>query len=419
MADIKEKILQQAKRAKDASYVLMKTATKVKNAALNTIAEELDKNRAVIIAENKKDIEAGIKSGLTKAFIDRLTLDDKYIDTMIKSVKDVIKLPDPVGKVTSSVKRPNGMRVMKVRMPLGTVGIIFESRPNVGVEASSLTLKSGNSVILRGGSDAYNSNMCLGKIIRGALVKAGLPEGCVEVVETTDRDAIAEMLKLKDYIDVIIPRGGKGLVDFVAENSMIPVIYHDAGICHTYVDKQADLEMAIKVSYNAKVQRPSTCNAMETLLVHKDIAEKFLPMAEKEFLNGNVELKAEAAAKKFLPTAKNAADEDFRKEYNDLKLNIKVVASLDEAISHINTYGSHHSDAIITRDKKAAERFEAEVDSAAVFVNASTRLHDGFEFGLGAEMGISNQKLHVRGPMGLNELTSEKYIVRGSGQIRG
>jgi glutamate-5-semialdehyde dehydrogenase len=338
---------------------------------------------------------------------------------MIKSLYDVMALKDPVGEVTEEWVRPNGMKISKMRMPLGVVGIIFESRPNVGVEASSLTIKSGNSVILRGGSDAFNSNICLGNIIRNGIKKAGLPDGAVEVMDNTERETVGILLKQKDYVDVIIPRGGKGLVDFVSGNTMIPVIYHDAGICHTYVDKDADLDMAVTVSMNAKIQRPSTCNAMETLLVHRLVAERFLSIMKLELENAGVEVRAEEKAKKYLPGALDAVDKDFRTEYNDLILNVKVVENIDEAIGHINTYGSHHSDAIITKNEEAGAKFTKEVDSAVCFINASTRLNDGFEFGLGAEMGISNQKLHVRGPMALRELTSEKYVIKGSGQIRG
>ena len=417
--DFKEMVTTTAKRAKAASHIMASLPTAVKNKALSAIAAELDKNRETIKAENKKDLESGVKKGLTKAFIDRLMLDDKYIDAMIKSLNDVIKLKDPVGQVTSQWGRPNGMKVKKVRYPLGVIGIIFESRPNVSAEAASLTIKSGNSVILRGGSDAYNSNMCIGRLIKNAVKTAGLPDGAVEIIEEKDREAIGALLKLKEYVDVIIPRGGKGLVNFVAANSAIPVIYHDAGICHTYVDKAADLNMALKVALNAKIQRPSTCNAMETLLVHKDAAEKFLAKAGVEFKKANVKIKADEKAVEYLTGSLKATDADFRTEYNDLILNVKVVDSLEEAVDHINTYGSHHSDAIITKDKKAADIFTATVDSAACFVNASTRLHDGFEFGLGAEMGISNQKLHVRGPLALEGLTSEKFVVNGSGQIRG
>ena len=417
--DLKEIVTATAKRAKTASYEMAKISTAVKNKALAGIALGLELNRDKIKAENIKDVDAAVKGGLKQAFIDRLTLDDACIDTMISSMKDVIKLKDPAGQITAKWTRPNGMKISKVRMPLGVIGMIFESRPNVCAEASSLAIKSGNSVILRGGSDAYFSNICIAGIIKDAIKKAGLPEGAVEIIETKEREAVGEMLKLKEYIDVIIPRGGKGLVDFIAENSAIPVIYHDAGICHTYVDRAADLKMAVRVCVNAKVQRPSTCNAMETLLVHEDIAEKFLPMIGDELKKAKVRIKADSAVKKILLYAADAKEKDFRTEYNDLMLNIKIVGSVDEAINHINTYGSHHSDAIITKDRAAADKFTAGVDSAACFVNTSTRLHDGFEFGLGAEMGISNQKLHVRGPLALEGLTSEKYVIHGSGQIRG
>jgi glutamate-5-semialdehyde dehydrogenase len=417
--DLKEIVIDISKKAKTASYEMAKLSTAVKNRALGAIAEGLELNRDKIKSENKKDVEAAIKGKLKQAFIDRLALDDKYIDAMISSVKSVINLKDPVGQVTAEWTRPNGMKISKVRMPLGVIGMIFESRPNVCAEASALSIKSGNSVVLRGGSDAIKTNICITGIIKDAIKKAGLPDGAVGIIEVKDRKAIGEMLKLKGYIDVIIPRGGKGLVDFVAENSSIPVIYHDAGICHTYVDKYADMNIAVKVSMNAKVQRPSTCNAMETLLVHRDIAEKFLPIIGEELKKANVRIKADADARKMLAFAEAATEEDYRTEYNDLILNIKTVGSVDEAINHINTYGSHHSDAIITRNNETADKFTTGVDSAACFVNASTRLHDGFEFGLGAEMGISNQKLHVRGPLALEGLTSEKYVIHGTGQIRG
>jgi glutamate-5-semialdehyde dehydrogenase len=417
--DYKAVVTEIAKRAKQASYIMAGLKTDAKNRALAAIADGLNAGRDKIKAENKKDLEAGAKKGLNKAFLDRMSLDDKYIDSMIASLSDVIKLKDPVGQVTQKWKRPNGMKVKKVRYPLGVIGIIFESRPNVSVEASSLAIKSGNSVILRGGTDSYGSNMCIGGIIKGAVKSAGLPDGAVEVLDIKDREAIAALLKLKEYVDVIIPRGGKGLVDFIAANSSVPVIYHDAGICHTYVDRAADLKLALKVCVNAKVQRPSTCNAMETMLVHRDVASKFLPMAAGAFAAAKVKIKADEKALQYFPGAEKAAEADFLTEYNDMILNVKAVDSLDDAVSHINNYGSHHSDAIITKDKKAAEIFTSSVDSAACFVNVSTRLHDGFEFGLGAEMGISNQKLHVRGPLALEGLTSEKFVVTGTGQIRG
>ena len=416
--DIKEEVLNKAESAKKASYGLLKADTKTKNLALIYIAEEIFKSSKEIFEANSKDIENGKLKNLSAAFIDRLTLNEARLAGMIKVINDVIALKDPVGEITQSWSRPNGMKLKKMRMPLGVIAIIFEARPNVCVEVAALTIKSGNAVILKGGSDALNSNIAIVKAIKNGITRAGIDAGVVEIVEATDREALGELLKLKDFIDVVIPRGGKSLVDFVAQNSRIPVIYHDAGICHTYVDEAADLKIAIKVSLNAKVQRPSTCNAMETLLVNRNIAAEFLPRMADEFKKAKVELRADTESRKMISWAKEATAQDFRTEYNDLILNIKIVASLDEAINHINTYGSHHSDAIITTDKKRAERFVAEVDSAACFINASTRLHDGNEFGLGAEMGISNQKLHVRGPMALKELTSEKYIVYGSGQIR-
>ncbi|HDQ26440.1 MAG TPA: glutamate-5-semialdehyde dehydrogenase [bacterium] len=415
---IAEHVTEKAKSAKAASYMLAALSTGEKNRALEAAAGLLDKNRKSIIEANIKDIEACREKGLKDSFIDRLAAGDKQIDTMIKSLRDVIALPDPAGEITGQWERPNGLKIRKMRVPLGVIGMIFESRPNVCVEASSLAIKSGNSLLLRGGSDSINSNISIIKIIKEAFRSAGLPEGAVELVEDTDRKGVEIMLGLKGYIDVIIPRGGKGLVDLIAEKSRIPVIYHDAGICHTYVDKAADIDMAVKVCVNAKAQRPSTCNAMETMLVHKDIAPEFLPKAEKVFVAAKVSLKADKESKVFIPSAQDAAEDDYRTEYNDYILNIKMVGSIEEALAHINTYGSRHSDAIITGDKKAAEKFVKEADSAACFVNASTRFHDGFEFGLGAEMGISNQKLHVRGPLALVGLTSEKYVVTGAGHIR-
>jgi glutamate-5-semialdehyde dehydrogenase len=313
---------------------------------------------------------------------------------------------------------PNGLRVGQMRMPLGVIGIIFESRPNVCIEVAALTIKSANGVILRGGSDAIHSNITLTKIIKTGLKKAGLPEAAVEVVEDTDRESVKELLRMREYIDVIVPRGGLNLIRFVEEHSLIPVIRHDLGICHTYIDEFADIDMAVSVAYNAKVQRPGVCNAMETLLVHSKIAGEFLAKIKKEYDKAGVELRGCKKTKTYLPDIKDATEEDWSKEYLDLILSVKTVDSVDEAIDHINTYGSHHSDAIISENYTNNMQFLNEVDSAACFVNASTRFTDGNEFGLGAEMGISNQKLHVRGPMGLKELTSAKYIIFGNGQIR-
>jgi glutamate-5-semialdehyde dehydrogenase len=411
-------ILQKAQNAKEATRELVKLNTEQKNQALRYIADELDKNRSLIQEKNKIDLKNAVESGMSNALIDRLTLNDSRIDGMIKVLEDVISLKDPVGEITGMNVLPNGLKVGQMRMPLGVIGIIFESRPNVCIEVAALTIKSGNGVILKGGSDAINSNICITNIIKSGLKKAGLPENAVEIIESTDRSSVKEMLLLKDYIDVIIPRGGLNLIRFVEENSVIPVIRHDLGICHTYIDEFADKDMAISIAYNAKVHRPGVCNSMETLLVHEKIAKKVLPELKLEYDNAKVELKGCDKTCSLLPGIKKATDEDWSTEYLDLVLSIKIVSSLNEAITHINKYGSHHSDAIVSDNYGNGMQFINEVDSAACYINASTRFTDGNEFGLGAEMGISNQKLHVRGPMGLKELTSEKYIVFGSGQIR-
>jgi len=416
--NLKIKIKKIAEKTKSVSYEMLKVKTEQKNNALLSVAEEIEKNRELIKKINEKDVKLSVKKKMSSSFIDRLTLTDKRINQMVESLKEIVKLKDPVGEITSSWERPNGMKISKMRMPLGVIGIIYESRPDVTVEASALTIKSGNCIILRGGSEAFNTNSFLVKLIKTGLKTSGLSEGAVEFIPTTDRKAIKYLLELNDYIDVIIPRGGKSLVEFVASNSKIPVIYHDAGVCHIYVDEYADLEIAKKVCFNAKVQRPSTCNAMETMLLHYKIAEKFLPDMAEKFKNANVELRVCKKTKKIIKDAKIAKEKDFYTEYNDLILNIKIVSSIDEAINHINKYGTHHSDAIITKNNENAEKFLKEVDSAACFLNASTRLHDGFEFGLGAEMGISNHKIHIRGPLALEGLTSEKYIIYGTGQIR-
>lgn len=416
--NIRKYVLKVAQDAKQASFEMIKKSTEQKNYALLLMAEEIKKNKEIIKKENQKDIEISKKKNLSRAFIDRLTLTDKRIEQIIKSLIEIKKLKDPVGEITAKWKRPNGMVISKVRMPLGVIGIIYESRPDVSVEASALSIKSGNCIILRGGSESILTNILLVDLIKKALKKSGLPEQAVQIIKTTDRKAIKFLLELKDYIDVIIPRGGKALVDFVASNSRIPVIYHDAGVCHTFVDKKANIDMAVKVCYNAKVQRPSTCNAMETLLVHKDIARIFLPEIYKELKKANVKLFVCKKTRDIIKDGILIQEKNFYTEYNDYILNIKVVKDIEEAIAHINKYGTHHSDAIITEDKKSAEKFLKEVDSAACFLNASTRLHDGFEFGLGAEMGISNHKIHIRGPLALEGLTSEKYIIKGTGQIR-
>lgn len=404
--------------AKKASRELVKMTTGQKNKALTMIAEEIEASRAKLKAANEKDLNSGKEKGLSKAFLDRLELNDKRISGMIKVLHDVINLKDPVGEIIGMNTLPNGLRVGQMRMPLGVVGIIFESRPNVCIEVAALTIKSANGVILRGGSDALNSNLALTGIIKQGLKKAGLPDTAVEIIEDTDRESVKEMLRMRDYIDIIVPRGGLNLIRFVEEHSLIPVIRHDLGICHTFVDEYADMGNAVSISYNAKVQRPGVCNSMETLLVHEKIAPDFLPKMKAEFDKAKVELRGCDKTRSYLRDIKGATEEDWRTEYLDLILSIRTVSSIDEAIEHINTYSSHHSDAIVTENYTNGMRFLNEVDSAACYINASTRFTDGNEFGLGAEMGISNQKLHVRGPMGLRELTSAKYIIFGDGQIR-
>jgi glutamate-5-semialdehyde dehydrogenase len=411
-------LLQKGISVKAASRQLVKFTSDNKNSALALIAKEIEKRREEIKTANKKDLDAGHRKGLTSAFLDRLELNDKRIDGMIGILHDVIALKDPVGEIIGMNTMPNGLRVGQMRVPLGVVGIIFESRPNVCIEVAALTIKSGNGVILRGGSDALNSNLALTGIIKSGLTQAGLPESAVEVVEDTDRESIKDLVRMREYIDVIIPRGGLNLIRFIEEHSLIPVIRHDLGICHTYVDEFADTDMAISVCYNAKVQRPGVCNAMETLLVHEKIAGTFLPLMKAEYDKAKVELRGCERTQKLLPGINAAKEEDWSTEYLDLILSVKIVDSLEEAIDHINNYSSHHTDSIITENYSRGMQFINEVDSGSCMINASTRFSDGNEFGLGAEMGISNQKLHVRGPMGLKELTSPKYIVFGNGQIR-
>ena len=415
---MKEIISEKAKKVKIASRELATLETSKKNLALMCIIEEIEKNRELIKNENQSDIDKAVKKGHPGAFIDRLTLNDKRIDGMISVLNDVINLKDPVGEIINMNTLPNGLKVGQMRVPIGVIGIIFESRPNVCIEVTALTIKSGNGVILRGGSDSINSNISLISIIKKGLKKAGLSDNFVEIIENTDRESVTQLLKMKEYIDIIIPRGGLQLIRFVEENSVIPVIRHDLGICHTYVDEYANSDMAVSICYNAKVQRPGVCNSMETMLVHSKIAEEFLPKMKKEFDKENVELRGCEKTTQILPGIINASNKDWQTEYLDLILSIKVVDSINEAINHINEFSSHHSDAIVTDSYSNGLKFINEVDSAACFINASTRFNDGNEFGLGAEIGISNQKLHVRGPMGLKELTAPKYIVFGNGHIR-
>ena len=418
MHDKAENLITKASQVKQASRELARMNTGLKNQALHAIAEEISNNRELLKSENNRDLAAGREKGLSDAFLDRLTLNDKRIQGLIELLHDVIALKDPVGEIFNMNSLPNGLKVGQMMVPIGVIGIIFESRPNVCVEVAALTIKSGNGVILRGGSDAIHSNLMLTGFIRNGLKKAGLPENCVTIVENTNRESVLQLVKLKEFIDVIIPRGGLELIRFVEEHSVIPVIRHDLGICHTYVDDFADLSMAVDIAYNAKVQRPGVCNAMETLLVNSRIAGQFLPLLKTEYDRAGVVLRGCEKTRRILPGLAPATEEDWHTEYLDLTLSVKIVESLEEAIDHINVYGSHHSDAIVTDSYNRGMRFISEVDSAACFINASTRFSDGNEFGLGAEMGISNQKLHVRGPMGLKDLMAPKYIIFGSGQVR-
>ena len=416
--EIREEILEMAKKAKKASKVLAILSSEEKNKALEEMALAIEKNTEKIKEENAKDIQEAKEKGLSSALIDRLALTDKRIASLSKSLRQIISLEDPVGKIESMWKRPNGLFVGKMVVPLGVIGIIYESRPNVTVDAASLCLKAGNAVLLRGGSEAIRSNCILVDILNEALKKTKVPPESIQLVRTTSREAVMQMLKLDEYIDVIIPRGGESLIRTVVENSTIPVIKHYKGVCHVFVEREADLKMAEEICFNAKVQRPGVCNAMETLLVDKEIAKSFLPKMIGRFKEAKVEIRGDEKVREIVPDVKPATEEDWFTEYLDLILSVKVVDGLEEAIEHINYYGSHHSDAIVTNNYSKAKKFLQEVDSAAVYVNASTRFTDGGEFGMGAEIGISTQKLHARGPMGIKELTSYKFIILGEGQIR-
>jgi len=417
--DIKSIVFDKAKKAKQAARVLATTSAVMKNEALISMANGLISAAKELKQENEKDLKYAHEKGLSSALIDRLTLTDNRIDGMASGLKEIAALPDPVGEITHMWQRPNGLQVGKIRVPLGVIGIIYESRPNVTADAAGLCLKSGNAIILRGGSEAINSNTAIASILSQSAQNAGLPEGTIQLIEMTDRQAIMEMLKLDQFIDLIVARGGPGLIKTVTDNSTIPVARHSAGICHTYIDASADLKMAEDICFNAKVQRPGVCNAMETMLVHQDEANKFLPPMIQRLLEADVEIRGCPQVHEICPEVAKATEEDWRTEYLDLILSVKIVENIDEAMDHIMTYGSLHSDAIVTSDYQRANQFLKEVDSAAVYVNASTRFTDGNEFGLGAELGISTQKLHSRGPMGLEDLTSQKFIIYGNGQIRG
>ncbi len=404
--------------AQKASRLTSIASTSLKNAALEQMALNLINNKSMMMTENEKDLKAAEENGLSSAMLDRLRLTDSRIEAMAEGIREVISLSDPVGEITEEIVRPNGLDIKKVRVPIGVIIIIYESRPNVTADAASLCLKTGNATILRGGKESIHSNIAIYRQISAALEKVGLDKNAIQVIETADREAVDHLLKADEYVDLVIPRGGEGLIRNVVENSTIPVIKHYKGVCHVYVDEFADLDMAREVCLNSKLQRPGTCNAMETMLVHEKISETFLPVVFKGMSEAGVELRGCEKSRKILPDIKQATEEDWPSEYLEKILSVKVVSSIDDAIEHISTYGSSHSDCIITEDKTNAKKFTNEVDSAAVYVNASTRFTDGFEFGMGAEIGISTDKLHARGPMGLKELTSYKYIVHGTGQIR-
>ncbi len=416
--DLKKYVLKKAQEAKAGARSLAKASSKQKNDVLIKMADALNNLADMLISANSKDIELAEKKGLSKAMIDRLTLNKKRIEEMSAGLIEVAQLPDPVGEIINMRQRTNGMMVGRMRVPIGVIGIIYEARPNVTADATSLCLKAGNSVVLRGGSEAINSNKAIVEILRKVAKSEGIHEGAITYLDNPDRQAIIEMLKLEGIIDLIIPRGGEGLIRTVTENSRIPVLKHYKGVCHVFVDRDADLLMAEDICFNAKVQRPATCNAMETMLVDEQIANGFLPAMLKRFQDSSVEIRGCQKTTSIYSGIKNANDKDYYNEYLDLILNVKVVADIDDAIEHIARYSSAHSDSIITKDYGKALRFLKEVDSSAVLVNASTRLNDGFQFGLGAEIGISTDKIHARGPMGLEELTCTKFIVFGSGQLR-
>jgi glutamate-5-semialdehyde dehydrogenase len=411
-------IVEICKKAKAASVKLAKLSTDEKNTALCRMANALEVNMEKILSANQADVEAAKAKGLKTSLLDRLALDKSKVQNMAKCLREVSSLADPIGTIINSWTRPNGLIISQVRVPMGVVGIIYESRPDVTSDAAGICIKSGNAVILRGGSDALNSNVAIGEVLRGALVGAGLPEDAVQVVASTERSVAEELMRMREYIDVLIPRGGADLIKTVVEKSRIPVIETGTGNCHIYVEEDADLAMATPILINAKVQRPGTCNAAEKLLVHSKIAESYLPVIVAELRKQGVEVRGDEKTRKIVPNVKAATEEDWYTEYLDLIIGVKVVENLTEAIEHINKYGTKHSESIITKDFGKATRFMQEIDSAAVYWNASTRFTDGNQFGLGAEIGISTQKLHARGPMSVQHLTTTKYVILGDGQIR-
>jgi glutamate-5-semialdehyde dehydrogenase len=405
-------------RARTASAALANASAEQKNTALLKMAGAIKRRASDIMAENRLDLEEARKARVSRALRQRLTVSEKTIDEICTGLEQVASLPDPVGQFLDEWETPNGLKICKVRVPIGVIAMIYEARPNVTADAASLCIKSGNAVILRGGKEALHSNIILARVLQNAIAEAGLPEFSLQLIERTEHSVVNELLKLNAFIDLVIPRGGESLIRAVTEVSKVPVIKHYKGVCHIYVDGKADLDMAERIVVNAKVQKPAVCNAVETLLVHRDVAEEFLPRIAKRLWQDGVELRGNPEAVKLVPGMRPASEDDWGCEYLDLILSIRIVKSIDEAISHIARYGSQHSDAIVTSDDSAAERFLKEVDSSAVFRNASTRFHDGGQFGMGAEIGISTDRIHARGPMALPELTIYKYVVRGTGQIR-
>ena len=413
-----ELVKAKAQAAKQAAAKLAVTSTAVKNAALLAMAAALEAQQAEILAANERDMNAAAAKGMKSSMLDRLKLTAERINGMADGLRQVAGLADPVGNVIDGKTLPNGLHITKIRVPLGVIGIIYEARPNVTADAAGLCLKSGNAVILKGGSEAMESNKTVAAILAQAAEGAGIPAGSIQFIDTSDRQAVQDLIHMNVLVDVVIPRGGAGLIQAVVRNASVPVIETGAGVCHTYVDKDADVEMAMKIAFNAKVQRPSVCNAMETLLVHKDIADKFLPMMLMMYNSSAVEIRGDEAVQEYSGQVHPATEEDWSTEYGDLRLSVKIVDSIEEAMAHIAKYGTGHSECIVTNNYQAAQLFQYTVDAAAVYVNASTRFTDGNEFGFGAEIGISTQKLHARGPMALPELTSTKYLINGNGQVR-
>lgn len=414
-----QELIEKGKLAKSAAFKLSLLSSEEKNKALRGIAKALRDNAEYIIGENAKDIESGRRNNMKEGLLDRLMLNASRIDAMAAGIEQIADLSDPVGEVVWQTERPNGLNISRVRVPLGVIGIIYEARPNVTADAAGLCIKAGNAVILRGGKEAIMSNMAIAKVMQRAGLENGLPEGSINLVEDTSRESATALMKLNDYLDVIIPRGGAGLIRSVVENATVPSIETGTGNCHVFVDKSADLEMAKNIVINAKTQRPSVCNAEEKLLVHKEIAKEFLGIIVPELQKRGVEIVGDDYVCKMFENVTPATEEDWATEYLDLKIGVKVMDSLEDAIEHINKYNSRHSEAIVTEDSLSGKKFLEEIDAAAVYVNASTRFTDGFEFGFGAEIGISTQKIHARGPMGLEALTTTKYVIKGNGQIRG